>query len=57
MIEYEIPTMLKKLAYCYWYEHMRSKGYKLTPKQTQLYENIKHEVMEYGYNYFENHGS
>ena len=44
----------RKLAYLYWYEKMVSKGYKLTPKQTQIYEQIKSEVMEYGYGYFEN---
>ena len=43
----------RKLAYLYWYEKMSSKGYKLTPKQTQFYEQIKSEVMEYGYNIIE----
>jgi len=47
--------MIDKLAFLYWYETMSEKGFKLTPKQTQLYEDVKHEVMEYGYNYFENH--
>lgn len=52
-----MKDLANKLSYIYWYETMSKKGIKLTPKQTQLYENIKHEVMEYGYNYFENHGS
>lgn len=42
----------RKLAYLYWYERMISKGYKLTSKQIQIYEQIKSEVMEYGYEYF-----
>ncbi len=42
-----------KLAYCYWYEHMKAKGYKLTSKQTVMYEQWHHEVMDYGFSFFE----
>lgn len=49
--------MIDKMAYVYWYEHMKQNGFKLTPKQTQMYEQLRHEVMDYGYNYFENHGN
>jgi hypothetical protein len=52
-----VKNLADKLAFLYWYETMMKKGIKLTPKQTQLYEDIKHEVMDYGYNYFENHGN
>jgi hypothetical protein len=49
--------MIDKLAFVYWYEHMKKSGYKLTPKQTQMYEQVRHEVMDYGYEYFENNGN
>lgn len=49
--------IIDKMAYVYWYEHMSRSGYKLTPKQTEMYEKVRHEVMDYGYNYFENNGN
>ena len=39
--------MIDKMAYVYWYEHMKQSGFKLTPKQTQMYEQVRHEVMDY----------
>ena len=45
--------MIDKLAYLYWYENMASKGYKLPPNQTQLYEDVKHEVMDFGFAFLE----
>ena len=45
--------MIDKLAYLYWYEHMTKNGYKLTPKDTELYEQVKHEVLDFGYAYAE----
>ena len=52
-----IPTdridMIDKLAFVYWYEHMSKKGYKLTQKDTEVYETVKHEVLDYGYAYIE----
>ena len=45
--------LIEKLAYLYWYEQMISKGYKLTPQHTQLYDELRHEVMDLGFNYFE----
>lgn len=49
--------MIRKLAFVYWYEHMKQSGFKLTPKQTQMYEQVRHEVMDYGYDYFESNGN
>ena len=43
--------MIDKLAFVYWYEHMSKKGYKLTQKDTQVYEDVKHEVLDFGYAY------
>lgn len=57
LIKTEEFDMIHKLAFVYWYEHMFKSGFKLTPKQTQLYEQVRHEVMDYGYEYFENNGS
>jgi hypothetical protein len=48
--------MIDKLAYCYWYERM-NKIETMTPEQTQFYEQVRHEVMDYGYKYFEDHGN
>ena len=45
--------MIDKLAFIYWYENMIKMGYKLTPKDTQIYETVKHEVMDFGYAYLE----
>jgi hypothetical protein len=52
-IPVEKVDMVEKIAFLYWYEHMLKMGYKLTPKDTQLYEKIKHEVMDFGFNYSE----
>lgn len=49
-----MKNITEKLAFVYWYESMIKSGFKLTPKQTETYENIRHEVMDYGYNFFEN---
>ena len=49
--------MIDKMAFVYWYEHMNKSGFKMTPKQTQMYEQVRHEVMDYGYEYFENNGN
>jgi hypothetical protein len=57
MIKTEEFDVIQKLAFVYWYEHMNKSGFKLTPKQTQLYEQVRHEVMNYGYEYFESNGS
>ena len=57
MIKTEEFDMIRKLSFVYWYEHMNKSGFKLTPKQTQLYEQVRHEVMDYGYEYFENNGN
>ena len=43
----------QKLAFVYWYEHMSKKGYKLTQKDIEVYEQVKHEVLDYGYAYIE----
>ena len=45
--------MIDKMAYVYWYENMVKMGYKLTPKDTQLYEKVKHEVMDFGFDFSE----
>ena len=45
--------MIDKLAYLYWYENMSRMGYWLTPKDTELYEKVKHEVMDFGFKYSE----
>ena len=45
--------MIDKLAYLYWYEHMIKSGYKLTPKDTQLYEEVRHEVLDFGFAFSE----
>ena len=50
-ISYERIDMIDKLAFVYWYEHMVKKGYKLTQKDTEIYETVKHEVLDYGYAY------
>ena len=47
--------MIDKMAYVYWYENMVRMGYKLTSKDTELYEKVKHEVMDFGYKYSEKH--
>ena len=52
-IAVERIDMIDKLTYLYWYEHMTKNGYRLTPKDTQLYEKVKHEVMDFGYKYSE----
>ena len=49
--------MIDKMAFVYWYEHMIKGGFKMTPKQTQMYEQVRHEVMDYGYEYFESNGN
>lgn len=51
-----MKDMIEKLAYVYWYEHMSSHGFKLTPKQTELYEKVRHEIMDFGYEYFDKGG-
>jgi hypothetical protein len=56
-ISEERIDMIDKLAFVYWYEHMSKCGSKLTPKQTQIYEQVRHEVMNYGFKYFENNRS
>ena len=56
-IAVERIDMIDKMAYVYWYEHMKQNGFKLTSKQTQMYEQVRHEVMDYGYEYFENNGN
>lgn len=43
----------EKLAYIYWYETVTKNGWKLTSEQIGFYEQIKSEVMHYGYEYFE----
>ena len=45
--------LIEKLAYLYWYEQMLAKGYKLTPTHVQVYEEVRHEVMDLGFDYFE----
>ena len=50
-----MKDMVEKMAYIYWYENMSRMGYKLTPKDTQLYEKVKHEVMDFGYAFSEKH--
>ena len=52
-ISYERIDMIDKLAFVYWYEHMSKKGYKLTQKDTEEYEQVKHEILDYGYAYIE----
>ena len=49
--------MIDKLAFVYWYEHMNKSGFKMTPTQPQMYEQVRHEVMDYGYKYFEDNGN
>jgi hypothetical protein len=46
--------MIDKLAYLYWYESVQERGLKPNSQQTQLYENTRQEVLDYGYKYFEN---
>jgi len=48
-----MSNISQKLAYLYWYEQMIAKGYKLTPKHQALYEEIRHEIMDIGFNYYE----
>lgn len=57
MIPVERIDMIDKLAFVYWYEHMNKNGFKMTSKQTQMYEQVRHEVMDHGYEYFENNGN
>ena len=45
--------MIDKLAFLYWYEHMTKNGYKLTAKDIQLYEQTRHEVLDFGFAYSE----
>ena len=52
-IPVEKIDIVEKMAFIYWYETMRNKGYKLVPKQTQLYEQVKHEVMDIGFAFSE----
>lgn len=52
-IPVEKIDIVEKMAYIYWYENMASKGYKLPPNQTQLYEDIRHEIMDMGFAFLE----
>ena len=52
-IPVEKIDIIEKMSYLYWYEHMVAKGYKLPPSQTQLYEDVKHEIMDFGFAFSE----
>jgi len=52
-IPVEKIDIVEKMAYIYWYENMSSKGYKLPPNQTQLYEDMRHEIMDMGFAFLE----
>ena len=47
----ETIDMIQKLAFVYWYEDMQKRGYNMKPNDTQLYETVRHEVIEYGSTY------
>lgn len=49
--------MIDKLSYLYWYESVQKRGLKPNSIQTQLYEDTRQEVLDYGYKYFENNRS
>jgi hypothetical protein len=52
-IPVEKIDLIEKMTFLYWYEHMQNKGYNLSPKHTQLYEKIKHDVMDIGFKFAE----
>ena len=52
-IPYERIAIIDKLAYLYWYESIQKRGLKPNSQQTQLYEDVRQEVLDYGYKFFE----
>jgi hypothetical protein len=55
-IPVEKVNMVEKIAFLYWYEQMKLKGYKLPPSMDELYEKTRHEVMDFGFSFAEKIG-
>jgi len=55
-IPVEKIDIIQKLAYLYWYENVCKDDW-TDDKHEDFYKLVKNEVMEYGYEYFENHGN
>ena len=47
-ISTEKIDIIQKMAFVYWYEQMEKSGYTMKPNHTELYQNVKHEVLDYG---------
>ena len=54
-ISTEKIDIIQKIAFVYWYEQMEKSGYTMKPNHTELYQNVKHEVLDYGYDYTNRH--